>query len=58
MDRTYKEKNKQYDVSKIRKIFQTVLLILGILLITVICIGICALVEWLFPNLFDIVRFD
>jgi len=52
------KKNKPHDANKVRKILKLIIIIVGIILITAIFIAFFALIEWLFPNLFDVVRFN
>ena len=53
-----KKRNPDYDNNGIKKAITIIIAVLLILVITVLFLGIFFLIEWIFPNLFDVVGFD
>ena len=53
-----KKRNPDYNNSRSKKVLTIVIKVLLILVVTILFFGILFLIEWIFPNLLDVVRFD
>ena len=53
-----KKRNPDYDNCRSKKALSIVIKVLFILVVTILFLGILFLIEWIFPNILDIVRFD
>lgn len=53
-----KKRNPDYDNNRVKKVITKIIAVILILVIMVLFIGILFLIEWIFPNLFDVVGFD
>jgi len=53
-----KKKNPNYDNTKFKKVIDVFIKIIIVVLILVVFIGLIFFIEWLFPELFDIIDFS
>lgn len=53
-----KKKNPNYDNTKFKKVIDVFIKIIIVILILVIFIELMILIEWIFPELFDIISFS
>lgn len=53
-----KKRNPDYNNNRFKKAITIIISIILILVITALFLGVLFLIEWVFPNLFDIVGFD
>lgn len=53
-----KKKNPNYDNTKFKKVIDVIIKIIIVLLILILFIGLMFLMEWLFPELSDIIDFS
>ncbi|MDV3425838.1 MAG: hypothetical protein LIR50_00940 [Bacillota bacterium] len=53
-----KKRNPDYNNNRFKQAITIIISIILILMITALFLGVLFLIEWVFPNLFDIVGFD
>jgi uncharacterized protein YacL len=53
-----KKRNPDYDNSRMKKVLTATIGVILMLVIAILFLAILFLIEWIFPNLFNIVEFD